>query len=56
MTVTLVNSDAIREYSTAGARHTSSLIVSNLKNEILLRAKVRDSALLSSPGNREAID
>ena len=50
--VTLVNADAIREYSTAGPRHTGSLIVANLRNEILLRAKVRDATLISSAGNR----
>ena len=53
--VTLVNADAIREYSTAGAWHAGSLIVANLRNEILFRAKVRDATLLSSAGNRSGL-
>ena len=52
VTVSLVNAEAIRECSTAGERHAGLLIVANLRNEILFRAKVRDAALLSSAGNR----
>ena len=52
VTVSLVNAEAIRECSTAGERHAGLLIVANLRNEILLRAKVKDAALLMSDGNR----
>ena len=55
VTVTMVNAEAIRECSTAGDRHAGLLIVANLRNEILLRAKVKDAALLMSDGNRSAV-
>ena len=55
VTVSLVNAEAIRECSTAGDRHAGLLIVANLRNEILLRAKVKDAALLMSDGNRSAV-
>ena len=52
VTVTLVNADALRECSSAGDKHTCSLVVANLKNEILFRAKIKDSMLILSTENR----
>ncbi len=55
ISVTMENADAVRDRSTAGRYHACVLLVGGPRNRTELKARVRDSAILSAGGYRRVV-